>query len=1391
MHSFIADKNTGYPYPAGTAPFKHTKMQPIMSKTRLTVKSLLIVIAVLMLQLSMVSAQVATIKNWSNVYHGTSQSQVNLTYSVPTGSNSNRVLVVAVSSSKWTAGQITVTLSYGGQTLTLADGDMGTATVRQHTALYYLNEAGLDATTNSTLSATVSAGGAALCNTDIWATVFDYVNQTSPLTNTRSYNSGATTQVSSFSFGTALTINAYNQAVEVVNSYNPQQNTLRTITYATNWTMVRDSTALFKTGFTGASIRNGVANRSIPNSNTTDVSSTSFNDIALASMTALSLNYETPPPPTIQTSNITFSDVTPSSFTINWTSGNGTNRLVLVKAGSAVDSDPVNGTTYTASDLFGSGTQIGTGNYVVYNGSGYNTAVFNLDANTTYHVAVYEFSGPPGMEFYLLTNPARGSQLTGAESAVTNDYRSNGSGSWATPDIWQTYTAGSWVTAGSSPSSTSGVITIRNGHTIDVAEAVIVDHVVIETGAQVSVNPGITLTIADGTDEIDCSVNGTLLNEGTVATSGVLTFNSGSEYRHAGNGGSIPAATWDANSLCLVTGITDSAPSGFGQNFGNFTWNCSSQTGTAVMNSNASVQGDFRLSGTGTGELSITDSNNPYTLTVTGNYFQTAGIFDLNSGASSSAVASMNVAGNFSFTGGTITESSSGRGSVTFNGSGQMQTYISGGTFANTIDFTVAGGAYLQMGTAANPTHITGSSGTFTLSSGATLGITDRYGITVGTGGSLGGNIKVTDTRSFNAGANYIYNGSTVQNTGDGLPASANSVVFDNSGGAVTFNAARTINNFSITAGSKANLGTFTHLTSSFSIGGAGQASGTYGSSSSTATYKNDTYFEATTGIVNNQPPAGTWLGGTSSDWNTASNWIGGVPTSTTTVIIPSGPDYQPVVSTTPLAECNNMTIESGASLTINPLGEASVTGTLTNNGTLNLKSDDTGMFSLLLATYAGSSGTVNSEIYMTGGEAGGTGSGMYRWHYFAVPSQQSTSGFIGSFGDNLMRYDDATTLTDKSEGFKWSTDFADLVVKDGYSYYYATPITVTLSGNSLLTTLGQKTLNYVKFGWNLIGNSLTCGINWDNVTFTGNLDHSVYFLKDYVEYYYITGGPGLPYGSFDGHIPPLQGFFVQALEAGAGIDFSSAKEHNATPYYKGSSGNNETKKSIPVLRLTLGNKAFSDETAFWFNDEATMHFDYKYDAGKWISEGSRPQFYSFSSDKEYAINGIPFPETSVDIPLAFRVPESGSYAINQIQMEGLDNYVFYLKDRLQNTTIKLNDVQKYSFSTPKGTVKDRFILTVRNISSAGNGTSINPEKPFNIYQSFGMLNIELLSDAWEGTIGSVKVIDITGRPLFTSNNVSFSKSSLIRLPTGSKTGLFIIELTSSPLRYTGRVIVK
>jgi gliding motility-associated-like protein len=105
-------------------------------------------------------------------------------------------------------------------------------------------------------------------------------------------------------------------------------------------------------------------------------------------------------PPNTQATNVNFSNIGATQMDIGWTNGNGTNRLVLVHEGSAVDADPVELTAYVANANFGSGTQIGTGNYVVYNGSGNNVTITGMTQGETYHVRVYEYNGTATDENY-------------------------------------------------------------------------------------------------------------------------------------------------------------------------------------------------------------------------------------------------------------------------------------------------------------------------------------------------------------------------------------------------------------------------------------------------------------------------------------------------------------------------------------------------------------------------------------------------------------------------------------------------------------------------------------------------------------------------------------------------------------------------------------------------------------------------------------------------------------------------------------------------------------------------------------------------------------------------------------------------------------------------------
>ena len=123
--------------------------------------------------------------------------------------------------------------------------------------------------------------------------------------------------------------------------------------------------------------------------------------------------------PNTQASGIVVAGTNEVTLTgINWTDGNGASRLVVAKAGSAVDGFPVDGANYSASTNFGGGTQIGTGNYVVWAGSGAIGGLTNLLRDQTYHLRVFEFNGTLGTTANFFTNAASGNPYSLKTMAV-------------------------------------------------------------------------------------------------------------------------------------------------------------------------------------------------------------------------------------------------------------------------------------------------------------------------------------------------------------------------------------------------------------------------------------------------------------------------------------------------------------------------------------------------------------------------------------------------------------------------------------------------------------------------------------------------------------------------------------------------------------------------------------------------------------------------------------------------------------------------------------------------------------------------------------------------------------------------------------------------------------
>jgi hypothetical protein len=78
-----------------------------------------------------------------------------------------------------------------------------------------------------------------------------------------------------------------------------------------------------------------------------------------------------------------------------------------------------------------------------------------------------------------------------------------------------------------------------------------------------------------------------------------------------------------------------------------------------------------------------------------------------------------------------------------------------------------------------------------------------------------------------------------------------------------------------------------------------------------------------------------TWLGTVDNNWNNAANWCGGVPTTTTDVVISAGAPFAPSISAA--ANARDVMLGNGSTLTITAAGNLNIYGNLLNNGTLTI----------------------------------------------------------------------------------------------------------------------------------------------------------------------------------------------------------------------------------------------------------------------------------------------------------------------------------------------------------------------------------------------------------------------------------------------------------------------
>ncbi|HCV43174.1 MAG TPA: hypothetical protein DGH68_06795, partial [Bacteroidetes bacterium] len=296
-------------------------------------------------------------------------------------------------------------------------------------------------------------------------------------------------------------------------------------------------------------------------------------------------------------------------------------------------------------------------------------------------------------------------------------------------------------------------------------------NVSVTLATSATANIGGTLTVnasrtynTDGTSVVT-TVTGSIVNSGTVTcTSGSkLLFQGGSVYEHAQNDGTVPTATWNATSTCLVTGIVATYPTfADNQTLGNLTWNCTGQTAVGPITNNPppAIAGNLTVQSTNTGSLRfqygpvnitgnlvITDGvlwvagSNGKDFVVGGNVTMSGDSLQLSGGSTRGTVS---VAGNFSHTAGVIAATGTGGSNeLIFNGSGDQTLTSTGGTVTSRVNFTInkSTGAVVLGSNMTFPDTLRLTSGNINTSS-YILTIADSSNHVVRTSGHVVGNLS-------------------------------------------------------------------------------------------------------------------------------------------------------------------------------------------------------------------------------------------------------------------------------------------------------------------------------------------------------------------------------------------------------------------------------------------------------------------------------------------------------------------------------------------------------------------------------------------------------------------------------------------------------------------------
>ena len=435
-------------------------------------------------------------------------------------------------------------------------------------------------------------------------------------------------------------------------------------------------------------------------------------------------------------------------------------------------------------------------------------------------------------------------------------------------------------------------------------------------------------------------------------------------------------------------------------------------------------------------------------------------------------------------------------------------------------------------------------------------------------------------------------------------------------------------------------------------------------------------------------------------DWTEAARWnTASVPSTSENVII----DGAATISSN--VEVAGLTINATKSLSVNAGKQLTVSGALTNNGTLNLLSTSDGTATLIAGSASGT-GTTNVSQYL---------SSARNW-YVSSPVAKA----VAPAGFTYYQRDEA--------GSSWTSQpfVAGNTFKRGKGYIAlpgAAGSTLTFSGqlNVADTTVALTWSGTASKGFNLIGNPYPCHLTWAKAFTDANaslIEPSIYYrtnsgtVNNSGQWSNPTYNAfsGASVGGATGVIPPMQAVWVRAIAAGdLVLDNKLTRSHQSSNPMK-----SRAEASSQNLRLVVSDGTYSDEMLIYFNTGASNAYD-AYDSPKMINGASSlvPDMYTMVGNEELVINGMSTIPAEIPLYIKPNASTSGQFSLSATEVSNFESgTLVYIKNNKTGDQQLISDGSVYKFDV----TGEPSLSIIIKAPGAVTGTENNPTNGLNVY---------------------------------------------------------------------------